>query len=462
MRQGFAAAIFALAGCSSAPRSELMPTRSPATPEEEFERIALELRSWRENKPLFIPPSTFQFEPIDSQKRLTELACTSPILYDRLINLAIEPGLEGSLRFDHDSACSLGEQYSLGLVSELMDGKVARRRQVLLLALRHHARHRHVREVATQLYPSSVPGRLSQAYDAFPQGERWLVMHVLAGYSPFVREALEDCFTRAADESEPNPIRAHLFRALLRDAFANAGAEVRYEMLQRFCDLIFSRCNGAAASFVEYALTELPSRSSLSPREFALCESTLEQVVRSSPRVEPRFRALRVLAGLESDRVLPLVELLLGEDPPEELVTRAFGALDGISWALDAVYTKTPHTLFRAYADSRRVTSLTDDLRDKTTRRLLGWLRDDPDERVRRVALHGLIEEVVGAFRNRRGDYASTLERAREVLDLVLREPARSVRELAANYLSSYSHYLGYLDSETRDKVDKVFKSVGR
>ena len=268
--------------------------------------------------------------------------------------------------------------------------------------------------------------------------------------------------TRAADDREPNFIRTHLFGALFQEAFPKAGPEIRDQMLHQFCDLIRSRCTGTTDSFMDYAMDHLPPRSLLSAQEFALCEFTLEQIARTSTRVEPRFRALRALAGLQSDHALLVVEVLLGEDPSEDLVGRAFGALDGFPAALDALYSQTRHTLFHAFTDSRRVRSMTGDVLEQTSRRRLGWLRENPDARVRRVALSGLIGRIEEAFRSRSRDYESIRECTNEVLDLILRDSSREVRRLAANYLSSYSRHLGFLDSEMREKVDKLFESVRR
>jgi hypothetical protein len=217
---------------------------------------------------------------------------------------------------------------------------------------------------------------------------------------------------------------------------------------------------GPSSDHVLIWILALPSV--LSPEEHALCESTFDEMARAAPRLDARFRALSVVARLNTERALSLGDFLLGEHATEELVGRTFEALSGYPETLDTFYVRTRHTLFRAYVDSSRVTSLKGDAREQAIGRLVGWLRSDPNEHVRRMAVHGLISEIVSTAMRKECDYAAVFERASEMLNLVLNDPAPGVRQLAANEISSYRAYFKYLDANTLEKIERLSASVRR
>jgi hypothetical protein len=232
IRQQCCALLLVFAGCSTAPPAEPSPVRPPATTEEEFERNVQELQAGCSKEPLFIFPSTlFYARPMEQLTRLAELACTSPKLYDRLIEL----GLTGAF-LDHGSPCALGEGYSVSLAMRLLAEKNDWRRSVLLSALRHHSRHAHIREAASQPYASTAPGLIARVHESLPEQDRWIASQIEAAYSLVVRDARDVSWARAADERESSPIRARVLDVLMREVFPAADPEARLETLHWFCD----------------------------------------------------------------------------------------------------------------------------------------------------------------------------------------------------------------------------------
>jgi hypothetical protein len=91
---------------------------------------------------------------------------------------------------------------------------------------------------------------------------------------------------------------------------------------------------------------------------------------------------------------------------------------------------------------------------------LFEWLAGDPSEEVREAALRGLAALVHALVVRRRMTAGVLYRRGNQLLDVVLADPSPAVRRAGVRALKPYEAYIDYLDAKTRDKVERLVKSV--
>jgi len=403
--------------------------------------------------------------------RMLEMACTSPALFDLLLNRISEipePSFPGQFLWYPDTPkdCPLGEDYVETLADRLLKEGRPKHRIVLRDAIQWHAFHVHSEKSARKPYEESVAARIRTFDRHSAEDDRWYGV-VQAIYAPLFPEACAEMWRaiRADAQKTDGALAIGAFETAfnrLNKGFWTFRKQFLKECL-RFIEEARDQENPASAGWLLNHVFQNYVRHgpNLQTGEVFEWEAALAESALKARSQAHRGDSIRVLLAMKSPRAVSMLNAWLSQDLTDLLIERFVRdsgggqAFEGVSVA-DIINPRV-----RAWLTiQREVRTRSWGSEGTAVAYLFETLKTDPNPDMRREAVHALAYNLRDDDRDNRDDLPQGMSNRLDLLEVVLADVSPEVRRVLAEILKRDEECLPKLNSNRREQIRKLFDSV--
>lgn len=398
---------------------------------------------------------------------MLEKACTSPRLFDRLLERISEipdPSFPGPfLGYDTYHSikdCPLGEDYGQSLADRLLKEERPKHRKVIRDAIRWHGFHAHAEKSARRPYEESVASKVRSFVRRDEEDERWygVVQAIYARYFPEASAEMWSAIRTYAQKTDGNLAIGAFETSFnkLRESSWRYRAQFVKECLKFIEESRDQENPWAAGWMLKRKFTGYARHGpNLQPGEVFEWETTLlDSASRARSQVH-RGEAILALLELRSPRVVPILENWMRQDLPDSVVEDFLSELRIESTGDRDLLAEVDHPRLRARltVGREREKRYDQDGEGSAVSYLLGILKTDPKPEMRQEALYELAYWLRDDERDARDGLPQGMSNRLDLLDIVRADPSPKVRRVLAR---AFERHMGGFSGVSPERLDQI------